>query len=131
MTELIKIIGRYKPKNKPNGCYLRNKVTNLGYIYKNYHFRNPKNNRYVYFMSNIDDVKLWHTDPEIESRPKFHALWATKTATEMFMPDGAIYKCKCYDIVIYNNRLCKHRMPKYLSKTRYFARFWDIKKGNK
>ena len=134
MTALIKIIGRYKPSKTPSERYLKNKVRNLGYIYSNFHLRNPRSNMNVYSISGPADVKPWHDDPSPDPgvrSPKFHALWATKTPTEILMPNGTIYKCRCYDIVIYNNRLCKHRIPEHIARDRWFARFWDIKKGDK
>ena len=131
MTELIKIIGRYKPEGEPTYLELELILRGLGYYYASRKdFRNPAYNTGNKTSSTINK---WHTDPPSvdpgEELPEFHGLWANRTPTEILKPDGSIYKCKCWDIVIYNNRLCKHRMPKYLSKNRYFARFWDIKKG--
>ncbi len=92
--------------------------------------RNPKYNKSI--NSGNGEVTGWHHDPTIsDDQPRYIAVWSNATPTLIKLPDGGIVEPKRWEVIIFDNIVCEHRMPTIIHPGRYFARGWDIRYSSK
>ncbi len=125
---LIWDLGKYRPEVEEHdvmGPGLTAHVARFGVRAFNWHIRNPSHN--VQIWTDDENVKTWHMDPRDQTGPQYILLWATRTPTEIRLPDGFQVQPEDHTVILLNNRCCEHRVPIHIDMhNRWWARGWDV-----